>query len=202
MLDKWTLQLIKRPLNTCASALHKLGVHADVVSITGFCIGMLAIPCLSQQWYNAALVCILLNRILDGIDGALARLTKATDAGGFLDICLDFVFYSGVVFGFALADPINNALAGSALIFAFIGTGCTFLAFAIMAEKRNIKNIAYPNKGFFYMAGITEGTETIAFFVLFCLFPLHFSLLAWCFAILCYLTTIIRIISGYGTLKS
>ncbi|WP_435891264.1 CDP-alcohol phosphatidyltransferase family protein, partial [Klebsiella pneumoniae] len=41
--------------------------------------------------------------LLDGLDGALARRRGLTDAGGFLDIALDFLFYALVPFGFILA---------------------------------------------------------------------------------------------------
>ena len=30
------------------------------------------------------------------LDGSVARLTQPTDAGGFLDIALDFVFYATI----------------------------------------------------------------------------------------------------------
>ncbi|MFA0698669.1 CDP-alcohol phosphatidyltransferase family protein, partial [Vibrio sp. 10N.222.49.C9] len=78
--------------------------------------------------------------ICDGLDGALARRQGITDAGGFLDISLDFLFYSMVPFAFVLANPEANAIAGAFLIFSFIGTGSSFLAFAVMAGKRGIDN--------------------------------------------------------------
>lgn len=143
----------------------------------------------------------VLNRLLDGLDGALARRRGLTDAGGFLDIALDFLFYALVPFGFILADPSHNALAGSWLLFAFIGTGSSFLAFAALAAKHNIDNPGYAHKSFYYLGGLTEGTETIALFVLGCLFPAYFAVLAWIFGALCWMTTLTRVWSGYLTLK-
>ena len=201
MLDRYTLPLIKKPLQSFAKKLHQRNVNADTVTVFGFVVGMLAIPSLAFQQYELALACILMNRIGDGIDGELARLHGPTDAGGFLDIVLDFIFYSGVVFGFALADPEHNALAASALIFSFMGTGASFLAFAIMAERNTIKNMVYPNKGFYYLGGLTEGTETIVVLALFCLLPEYFAHLAWFFASLCLLTTLTRVVSGYSSIK-
>jgi phosphatidylglycerophosphate synthase len=144
----------------------------------------------------------LLNRAADGLDGKVARLSAPTDAGGYLDITLDFIFYSAVVFGFALADPVNNSLAAAALIFSFIGTGSSFLAFGIMAERRQITNFRYPNKGLYYLDGLAEGTETLLFLILFCLFPQYFAVLAWIFTAICFISTFIRVISGYKTLSS
>ncbi|MGG5839010.1 CDP-alcohol phosphatidyltransferase family protein, partial [Huaxiibacter chinensis] len=162
----------------------------------------LALPLLASGHYTAALVAILLNRLLDGLDGALARRRGLTDAGGFLDIALDFLFYALVPFGFALAAPVENALAAGWLLFAFIGTGSSFLAFAALASRHNIENPGYAHKSFYYLGGLTEGTETILLFVLCCLFPAHFALFAWAFGALCWLTTTTRIWSGYQTLKA
>ena len=132
---------------------------------------------------------------------ALARMTATSDAGGFLDIVLDFIFYSAVVLGFALANPVTNGLAASVLLFTFVGTGSSFLAFGIMAERRGIYNIVYPHKGFYYLGGLAEGTETLLCLVLFCLFPAHFPLLAYCFASICLVTTLTRVVGGYFMLR-
>ncbi len=201
MLDKWTLKLVRPPLLLTAKILASRGVTANQVSIAGFIVGMTTLPLLAFNLYMPALFCIVVNRICDGLDGNLARLNTPTDGGAFLDITLDFVFYSAVVFGFALADPQQNSLAAAALIFSFVGTGSTFLAFGIMAERNKILSISYPNKGFHYINGLAEGTETIAFLVLFCLLPSAFPLLAWIFAIICSISTAVRIISGYTTLQ-
>ncbi|WP_146823601.1 CDP-alcohol phosphatidyltransferase family protein, partial [Escherichia coli] len=163
---------------------------------------VLALPFLALGWYLAALVVILLNRLLDGLDGALARRRGLTDAGGFLDISLDFLFYALVPFGFILAAPQQNALAGGWLLFAFIGTGSSFLAFAALAAKHQIDNPGYAHKSFYYLGGLTEGTETILLFVLGCLFPAWFAWFAWIFGALCWMTTFTRVWSGYLTLKS
>nr|WP_154143928.1 CDP-alcohol phosphatidyltransferase family protein [Raoultella sp. RIT712] len=192
---------LKPLLNVCAARLERIGVTADGVTLTGFAIGVLALPFLALGWYGAALVAIVLNRLLDGLDGALARRRGLTDAGGFLDIALDFLFYALVPFGFILADPALNAVAGGWLLFAFIGTGSSFLAFAALAAKHQIDNPGYAHKSFYYLGGLTEGSETILLFVLCCLFPAHFAWLAWLFGTLCWLTTATRIYSGYLTLK-
>jgi len=201
MLDPLVIKLINKPLSILANILKKKGVAKDRVTLTGFFIGILAIPFICFHLHGLALICILLNRIMDGLDGALARITQPTDAGGFLDITLDFIFYSAIVFGFALSDPARNAVAACFLVLSFMGTGSSFLAFSIMAEKNNIKSLIYPHKSLYYLGGLTEGTETILFFVLFCLFPNYFSGLAILFALLCWITTCTRIISGYQTLK-
>ena len=117
MLDRHLHPRIKPLLHQCVRVLDKPGITPDGLTLVGFAIGVLALPFLALGWYLAALVAILLNRLLDGLDGALARRRGLTDAGGFLDISLDFLFYALVPFGFILAAPEQNALAGGWLLF-------------------------------------------------------------------------------------
>ncbi|PMH46696.1 hypothetical protein BCU68_01280 [Vibrio sp. 10N.286.49.B3] len=202
MLDRFSIKIIKWPLKQAASLLHKSGVTANQVTVVGFLIGCLVLPALWAKQYELGLAIILINRICDGLDGALARIQGITDAGGFLDISLDFLFYSLVPFSFILANPEQNAIAGALLIFSFIGTGTSFLAFAIMAGKQGIENPVYKHKSLYYMSGLTEGTETIFCFILLCLLPQHFDFIAFSFAALCWITTFMRIYFGFQTLQS
>lgn len=201
MFDPKILPVTRKVLDIPARLLVRAGISADQVTVAGFFIGLLAVPLLAFQYYELALAAILLNRLSDGLDGAVARRTQLTDAGGFLDIVLDFIFYSAVVFGFLLASHEQNAIAAGVLLVTFMGTGATFLAFASVAGKRGIENPDYPNKSLHYMGGLTEGFETILAFVAFCLWPQHFTVLAYVFAGACWITAITRIIAGYRTLK-
>ncbi|MDC5707547.1 CDP-alcohol phosphatidyltransferase family protein [Vibrio europaeus] len=201
MLDRFSIKVIRWPLAQSAKLLDKLGVTANQTTLFGFALGCLAFPALIAEQYTLALIFILLNRICDGLDGALARIQGISDAGGFLDISLDFLFYSLIPFGFVLANPEQNAIAGAFLIFSFIGTGTSFLAFAVMAGKRGIDNPVYKNKSLYYMSGLTEGTETIGCFILFCLLPQHFTFIAFLFGAACWFTTFTRIYSGFQTLN-
>ena len=201
MLDRLSIKAIKWPLTQSAILIDKFGVKANQMTLFGFIVGCFALPALVFEHFGWALAFIMVNRICDGLDGALARIQGITDAGGFLDISLDFLFYSLIPFGFVLANPEQNAVAGAFLIFAFIGTGSSFLAFAVMAGKRGIDNPTYQHKSLYYMSGLTEGTETIACFILFCLFPAHFAVIAYLFGSACWFTTCTRIYAGFKTLS-
>ena len=201
MLDSFSIKVIRWPLTQSAKLVNKFGVTANQITLFGFFLGCLAFPALITEHYLVALVFIVLNRVCDGLDGALARIQGITDAGGFLDISLDFLFYSLIPFGFVLANPEQNAIAGAFLIFSFIGSGSSFLAFAVMATKQGIDNPVYKHKSLYYMSGLTEGTETIACFIAICLFPTHFAIIAYVFGAACWFTTFTRIYSGFHTLK-
>ena len=196
MLDSKILEQTRSSLLKLAKGLLARNITANQVTVAGFIVGMLAVPLIILDFKLLALACIILNRLLDGLDGTLARLSTPTDRGGFLDIVLDFIFYSSIPLAFALADPQANALAATVLIYAFIGTGCSFLAFATIATKRQMTSTEFPDKSFYYLGGLTEATETIIVFGLMCLFPAYFSLLAYAFATLCGITTILRIKAG------
>ena len=200
MLDRYLHPLLKPLLKRAAKLCRARGLTADQVTVSGFVIGMLAVPLIVTNLYALALVCILINRLADGIDGELARLGTPSDAGGFLDITLDFIFYQAIVFAFGLADPANTTWA-MLLMLSFVGTGISFLAFAVMAEKHKIVSVDYPNKSLHYLNGLAEGTETIAVFVAFCLWPQHFPWIAGVFAAICFMTAGSRIRFAYLTLS-
>jgi len=202
MLDKFITPVIKPLLTPVVMLMHKRGITPDQLTVVGFLVGLLAVPLLAFGLWYGALVAIALNRILDGLDGALARYSnQGSSAGGFLDITLDFLFYAAIPLGFILVNPEQNAIAGSLLLAAFIGTGSSFLAFAIAAEKFKLEKPQFKYKSFYYLNGLTEGTETIALFVAFCIWPQHFAIMASIFAVACGVTIFTRIHGGYHTLK-
>ncbi len=198
MIDRFLIPIVARLLDPPARAIAARGVSADTVTLAGFAAGLCAAPLVWAGWPMAALVAILLNRLADGLDGAVARIAGPTGRGAFLDIALDFVFYATVPVGFALADPAANALAAAVLICAFVGTMATFLAFAVVAGQRGMVAHAYPTKGIYYLGGLTEGAETIAVFAAMCLFPEAFPVLAWAFAAACGVTAAMRLHLGWA----
>ena len=186
-------RLMARPAEWCVAR----GLTADRITLAGFAIGLLACGAAAMGWTWLALAGLVANRLADGLDGAVARLTQPTDRGAFLDIALDFVFYAAFPLGFAVADPAQNALPAAILIASFIGSGTSFLTFSLIADRRGMSAADYPTKGIYYLSGLTEGAETIAVFLAFCLFPAAFPLLAYGFAAACTVTTATRILAGW-----
>lgn len=195
MFDARLNQALKEPLSQGAAALVQRGWSADQVTWVGACFGALAVGAVSVDATGLGLVLFFLNRLCDGLDGAIARQTEPSDAGAFLDIVVDFLVYAGMVLGFALRDP-TDSVAASVLLFSFIGTASSFLAFALFAKARGITNLRMQQKSMYYLEGLTEGFETILVFSLMCLFPDYFAWLAYGFASLCLVTTVFRIREG------
>jgi phosphatidylglycerophosphate synthase len=196
MLDRLAVALLRPPVTATARVLARAGVAANAMTWLGFAIGLGAALAIAQRAFLTGAALILLSRLCDALDGAVARQTQATDAGGFLDIALDFLFYASIPLAFALADPAANALSAAVLLSAFMGTSSSFLAFAAIATKRGMVSLDWPDKSIYFLGGLTEATETLALFLALCLWPQHFAPLAYGFALLCALTTASRIVWG------
>jgi phosphatidylglycerophosphate synthase len=199
MLDAAIRPLIDKPLAIVAKRAVAVGISADVVTVTGFALGMVAAALIASQLYWAGLAALLLSRFMDGLDGAVARQTKLTDVGGYLDITLDFIFYASAVFAFALADPARNALAAAFLTTSFMAPAATFLAYAIFAAKHNITTDIRGSKSLYYLGGLTEGSETIFTLCLMCAFPDWFALIAVVYGVMCWITAGTRIAAAVAT---
>lgn len=197
MFDRALQQAMRPALTRAARVLVRWGVGADALTFTGFFFGMVGALAIALEFYGLGLGLLLFSRLLDGLDGAVARATTPTDRGGFLDITLDFLFYAAIPLAFAVANPEANALAAAVLLASFIGTGSSFLAFAAVAEKRQLQSVAFPDKSFYFLGGLTEATETLLAFAAMCLWPQHFAPIAYAFAALCAVTTALRILWGW-----
>ena len=194
MLDGWARRQIDPALNRTARLLVRVGATPNAITIAACLFGLAAAASIAAGDLVIGLILLLVSRLGDGLDGAVARITGSTDFGGFLDIVLDFVFYGAIPLGFVLLDPAANAVAGAVLVFSFYVNGASFLAYAVMAEKRGQVTDARGAKSLFFPTGLAEATETLLFFVAFCLFPGWFAELAYAFAALTLYTALSRIV--------
>lgn len=197
MFDGWARKRIDPALDAIGRALHQAGVSANAITLATFAVGIAAAVAIALGHLWLGLVLILLSRLGDGLDGAVAKLAGKTDLGGYLDIVLDFAFYGAIPLAFVILDPTRNGVAGAVLLAAFYANGASFLAYAVMAEKRGIETSARGAKSLFFTTGLAEATETIAVFVAFCLFPLWFAAIAYAFAAVTAYTTLSRIILAW-----
>jgi phosphatidylglycerophosphate synthase len=195
MLDSRIRPLIDPPLDAIGKGLARVGVTANQVTLAGAVVGIAAGVAIGYRYYLLGLGLVLLSRLLDGLDGAVARATKQSDFGGYLDIVSDFAFYVAVPLGFGFAVATNLPFS-MILIASFTLTGISFLAYAVMAAKRGRETNAHGKKSFFYNTGLAEGTETIIAFVLMCLLPNDFAIIAVIYSGMCLITVIQRTIAA------
>lgn len=197
MLDGAMRRLIDPPLNRIGRWLAARGATADGITLLGLGFGLVAAGMIAggmPGWL--ALVPLLIGRVLDGLDGAVARATFKTDFGGYFDIFCDFVFYAAIPLAFVLRDPQANGVAGAFLLAAFYTNAASFLGYAIIAAKRRMSTTQQGEKSLYYAVGLLEGTETIVFFTLLCLFPAIFPTAALLFGGLCLVTASARVVLG------
>ena len=201
MLDNKVRIQIDPVLNRVGRFLADQGITANMVTLAGFAIGIIAAVTIAFDMLWLGLALLLVSRVCDGLDGAVARANQKTDFGGYLDIVLDFAFYGLIPAAFIYLDPTANALAGTALLLAFYVNGASFLTFALMSEKQGISEESRGSKSLLYSVGLAEATETIGVFVLFCIFPAWFSMIAWIFCGIVVYTTVSRTLLARKTFR-
>lgn len=197
MLDRPARMLIDPILDHLGRRLARAGIAADTVTLVGLGLALATGAAIVAGWFWLALALLLASRLADGLDGAVARAGQPRDLGGLLDIVADFVFYAVIPLAFVLRDPASNGVAGAVLLAAFYVNAATFLGYAILAAKRGLTGSPNGPKAWYHSVGLLEGTETIGFFVLLCLWPAGFVPMAWGFAVLCLLTAALRIALAY-----
>lgn len=188
MFDGMLKKRIDPALARIAARLDAAGVGANAVTSAGLALGLAAALAIALGLFALGLALILVSRLCDGLDGAIARRRGTTDLGGYLDIVFDYVFYGVIPLAFAIVDPARNALPAAVLLMSFYANGASFLAFAIMAEKRGLTSEARGGKSLYFTTGLAEASETLLVFVLACLAPSAFPILAYVFAGLCFVT--------------
>lgn len=199
MIDARATALLRPALDSAARRIVGAGIGADTVTLVGFAVGLLAAGLIAAGHPLAGAIGIVVSRLLDGLDGAVARQTRPTARGGFLDISLDFVFYASIPLAFAVANPVANALAAVCLLAAFVANGTAFLAYAVTAGQRGMTSLAYPDKSFYFLGGLAEATESLVAFLAMCVWPQYFALLADGFAVLCAFSAVARLAAGWQT---
>lgn len=201
MLDAKVRPFIDPPLNAAGRTIASWGITPNQITLLGMMIGLGGASAIYFGQYTLALGLILIGRIFDGLDGAVARASQSTDFGGYLDILCDFVFYVSVPLAFGLANPAFLPMT-AILIAAFTLTGISFLAYAVMAEKKGVTTEAHGKKSFFYNTGLAEGTETIICFIIMCLLPAHFKMIAGVYAVMCAVTVLQRSLAARADFRS
>lgn len=209
MLDRPVRALLERPVNALAAALDRPGITPDGLTVAGLVLGLASAVAAALQLWALALVLWLVSRVIDGLDGALARRRRAdgritgdSEAGGFLDITADFVVYGATVLGVALgATAAFDApwQPFAAVLLAYYVNGAAFLAFSSIAERtgRRIDD----GRSLSFLGRIAEGTETIVVHSLWLILPFWAWQLAIVWAVFVGVSAVQRMVAGYRALQ-
>lgn len=196
MLDGVLRPLVDPISQGAAKIAQKSGISANQVTLLAFALGVLSAVAIVLGYMLTGLAFIILSRLCDGVDGAVARLNGVTDFGGYLDIVLDFAFYGLIPLAFILHDPGQNGLAGGMMLFAFYVNGASFLAYSALAAKRGLDGEARGRKSIYFPTGLAEAFETYLAFAIVCIWPAWFPSVAIAFAVICLYTALARIVQA------
>lgn len=178
------------------------GIHPNMVSMVALIIGLGSVAAIMMQLYWIGLVLWAINRIMDGLDGVIARVHhKQSDFGGFLDLFLDFIIYLTVPIAFIWAMPTTvNLWAGIALLGSYVMNSISWTTLAALLEKRN-RQTANRLTSMEMPTGLIEGAETMIFYTLFYFLPAWIAVLFAVMAVLVYYTAAQRVWWAYQTLR-
>jgi phosphatidylglycerophosphate synthase len=190
VLDTRMRRLAGPPLERVAIRLAAIGVTPLQLTLAGWALGLAACVAVAFSWWSPALVLWLGNRLLDGLDGAVARVVGPTDRGGFLDLVADFSVYSGFVLAVAVAVP-QARLGCVALLTAYYLSGTAFLALSSLLERG--RQAFGDDRSLRFVGGLAEGTETVLVYAGLTLFPSHATAIVWTFAVAVAVTAVQRV---------
>lgn len=178
MIDQALRARLAPSLDRVASRFAVRDVPALRVTAAGLLAGLGACVAIAESAWVLALVLWLVNRVLDGLDGPIARRRGATELGGLLDFVADFVVYSGFVVGVAIAHP-GARLACVALLASYLVNNVALLSFSSVIERLSLE--LGDERSLRLTTGIAEGTETIVVYCLFCVASGSSTTIAWVF---------------------
>ena len=172
------------------------------ISMLALVVGLLATYAAYKGQYIWAFAFWILNRILDGLDGLIARLhDRQSDFGGYVDILTDYIVYASLPIGLVAGSPsIERYLALAFMLASFYVNTASWMYLAAILEKRAAHDpdtqttIVMP-------VGIIGGFETIIAYGIFLLFPAHITILFSIFATLVFITIIQRLIWAHKHLS-
>jgi len=194
MLDEELREGAKPLYKLPARILAERGITGDALAATSLGIGALCLVAIAFGLNTVGLVLWLLNRLLDGLDGEVARLRgESSEFGAFVDIVADFFVYGGFLVALAVQHP-GSRLALVALFFAYYLNGTVFLALSGILER--LKRERLTERGLHFRRSLTEGFETIVAGTLFLLLPDHVSIIAWTFAAMVFISAAQRLWDG------
>jgi len=170
-------------------------ISPSVITALALAAGLLAAWFAFTQSYFAAFGFWILNRVLDGLDGLMARLhNKQSDFGGYVDILTDFVVYAALPIGLVVGSPSNERyLALAILLASFYVNSASWMYLSAILEKRAAHD-SETQTTIIMPAGLIGGFETIIAYGIFILFPTYITILFSIFAVLVFITVIQRLV--------
>ena len=212
-------------MSEVARLLDRPFVSPNRLTLLGLATGLASAATAASQAWWWALGLWLLSRVMDGLDGPLARRRSATaegrppsshgspssdgsssshgsSSGGFLDITADFTVYGATVVGVAIGATRQYDVAWLPfllVLFAYYVNGTASLAFSSVAERAGRQRD--DGRSLSFLGGLAEGVETIAVHSLWLVVPAHAGVTATVWAVVVGVSAAQRIVAGFRDLS-
>lgn len=199
MLDRRVRAAARPLLDYVGERLATRGVRANHVTFAGWTIGVAACVAAANRDWALALLLWLVNRLFDGLDGALARQVGATNLGGYLDLVADFSIYAGFIAGVALALP-STRLAGLFLLVTYYLSATALLAGSSLIDRLGVAR--EDERSLRFLGGLAEGLETTVAYVLITVLPAYAATIEWIFSLMVLITAGQRVLFTTDVLRT
>lgn len=184
-------RLVAPPLDRVSAVLDRPAISPNAVTGVGAAIGIVGCVFIARGWFLAGLGLFLVNRVVDGLDGPLARRRPPTTLGPMFDLLADHLIYEGFVIAMAIVRP-EARLASVVLVSTYVMNSVSVLVTGQLLDAHHVAGA--DERGLRLPAGFAEGTETIAVYVLMALWPDAYELLAWIFSAVVAATVLQRLV--------
>ncbi|MDQ3628530.1 MAG: CDP-alcohol phosphatidyltransferase family protein [Actinomycetota bacterium] len=207
MLDARARRLLDPPLARAAVLVDRPAVTPNRLTLLGLLSGLASAATAAGQLWWWALGLWLFSRLMDGLDGPLARHRRTADdggseSGGFLDVTADFVVYGAGVTGVAIGATSGYGaswLPFLLVLLAYYVNGTAFLAFSSIAERTGRQRD--DGRSLSFLGGLAEGTETIVVHAWWLAVPGQAGTIAAIWAAVVAVSATQRIVTGFRDLS-
>ena len=205
MIDKWLVKTkVAKIFEKFVKKVFLNRISANQLTIIGLIFGLTSavsiylstnLQC-ALELIILALILMALSFFFDVLDGILARLENPTTFGGILDIFCDRTVEIFIILALISTDPLNLMWPG---LFSLAAIILCITMFLITGGAIGGENLEGKQKVIYYRKGLMERSETFIFLVLMTilLFGAWVFILLWIFAVLVFITAILRLRDAY-----
>jgi len=208
MIDKWLSKTkFKEGYEKVVRKIFLDRISANQLTIIGLVIGLISSLFIYLSSVNTELsitfivlsmIFIIISFFIDTLDGSVARFEGPTIFGGILDIFCDRLVEISIIVAIVATDPLNLVWPGMFTLAAIIMCISMFLIVGGIIKRDELDE---KSKVIIYQGGLMERSETFFFLLATIILIPWRSLVLWIFAILVFLTAMLRLRAAYKLFK-
>ncbi|MCM5703173.1 hypothetical protein [Larsenimonas salina] len=182
--------------------LANKGVTPTKLAITGFVVGLLAVPALWAGQLELAAVVLLIHRLIGALSHSLPRFGSTfSSAGKFIDMVssgLTYALFGGAMVTWGLTVSSEAAMTLSIGVIALVLAARSFSKTSATIDTA-LKQA--PHHRINRVSGVVGHVSLTSFLVALCLMPSHADLLSISGGSLCLVTAALYVALGFQSLR-